>query len=157
MLESTSRKSAIRPLGSVPDRPPPGFWTKTSLIVPEGSTGTSIESVFSSTSVTFVAGTPPTVTVAPSSKARPLRVAAPGMTPGPDGGDSEITKRGENSDVLPPASVAVAVMGEPFGNARGRTALKVASPEALVVTGIDPRYVFPSGRSWGRGEQTGLP
>ena len=95
LLEGTSRKSAIRPLGSVPDSPPPRFWTKTSLIVPEGSTGTSIESVFSSTSVTFVAGTPPTVTVAPSSKASPLRVAAPGITPGPDGGVREITKRGE--------------------------------------------------------------
>src|SRR5262249_3959147 len=152
----TSRKSAIRPLGSVPESPPPGFWTKTSLIVPDGSSGTVMDSVFASTSVTLKAGTPPTVTVAPSSKASPLIVAGPVTTPGPDAADREIRKRGENSDVFPASSVAVAVMGEPFGTAMGRTALKVASPDPLVVTGTEPRYVLPSGRSCGRGAQREL-
>ena len=131
-------KSAIRPWGSVPESPAPGFWTKMSLIVPGGSDGTPIVSVFSSTNCTLVAATPPTVTVAPSSKTSPLTVAAPPKA-GPEGGVDEITKRGVNSDVLPPGSVAVDEMGEPFGTAIGSTALMVALPDPSVLTWVDPR------------------
>ncbi len=87
---------------------------------------------------TPVAGTPPTVTVAPGSNARP-RICAP-MTPvgDPDTGSSESTKRGESSEVAPDGLVAVAVIGDPFATTTARTSLKAALPDPSVVTSIEP-------------------
>ena len=95
--------------------------------------------VWASTRTTFVAATPPTVTVAPASNARPLTFARVPPAAGPTAGVSDRTKRGENSEVFPPGSVAVAVTGEPFGIATGSTTLKVALPEPSVVTCEEPR------------------
>src|ERR1043166_4405113 len=52
-------------------------------------------------------------------------------------------KHGENSDVLPRASVAVAVMFRP-NTVTGNVTEKLALPPASVVTVIEPRYKRPS-------------
>ena len=124
------------------------------LTEPAGRAGVVMVSVLASVTFTPVAATPPTVAVAPASNARPLTVTGAPLDK-PDCGVEEMTNRGENSDVLPPGSVAVAVMGDPAGTATGRTTLKLTSPEPFVVAWEEPRYVFPSGRSWGRRAQTG--
>jgi hypothetical protein len=51
---------------------------------------------------------------------------------------------GENSEVLPAASVAVAVMTEPIGARAGRVTLITALHEASVETFVDPMSVRPS-------------
>jgi hypothetical protein len=112
--------------------------------------------VFGSRTEQLVAGTPPTVAVAPASNARPLMLAFGWPDGGPADGCSDSTNRGVNSDVLPPGSVAVPVIGEPFATAVGNTPWNVACPDPSVETVVVPRYVCPSGRSCGRREQTGL-
>lgn len=49
-----------------------------------------------------------------------------------------------NSEVLPAASVAVAVILLPTGKATGTGMLKLETPVASVVTFAEPRKVFPS-------------
>ena len=133
-----SLKFAIQALGRVPEAPPPGLATVRALMLPAGSAGMSAVMVVELSTVTPVAGTPPTVTVAPGSNARP-RICAP-MTPlgGPATGSSESTKRGESSEVWPDGFVAAAVIGDPFATTTARTSLKVALPAPSVVTSIEP-------------------
>src|SRR5262245_655192 len=140
----------------VPDWPPPGFDTTMSLTEPGVRCGVVAVSVCSSVTLTLVAARPPTVTVAPSSKASPVTVMFVAPAP-PYGGVLTTANRGENSDVFPAGSVAVAVTGDPASSPIGSTTLNVASPDPSVATGCVPRYVLPSGRSWGRRAQTGLP
>ena len=89
---------------------PPGLGAVTGLRLPAGSAGDVAVIVAESTTSTFVAGAPPTVTVAPSSNSMPLIVIAVPPSGGPDVGLlSEKTMRCENSEVFPSGSVAVAL------------------------------------------------
>src|SRR5688500_3007822 len=54
------------------------------------------------------------------------------------------TKAAENSEVLPVAFVAVAVMNLPAGTATGNTMLKLALQEPSVAMVTTSRYVWPS-------------
>src|SRR5262249_28502344 len=101
-------KSAIQPFRSVP-AVPLGFVTTVSFREPGGRTGIVALIVVSFWTLTPLAGTPPTVTVAPFSKSIPVRVTAVPPDAGPGRGDCGKTSRCENSDVLPLGSVAVAV------------------------------------------------
>ena len=102
------------------------------------------------TTLTFVAGMPPTVTVAPGSKSIPVRVDATPPPCGPEGGSIEERMRCENSEVLPDGSMAIAVTGCPAGRTKGTSVAKAALPEPSVATGSEPRYVSPWRASCGR-------
>ena len=87
---------------------------------------------------TFVAGWPPIVTVAPSSKSMPLIVTLVPPAGGPEAGFMEKINRCENSDVLPAGSVAVAEMREPFSTVAESVTSIVALPDPSVVICVEP-------------------
>jgi hypothetical protein len=64
---------------------------------------------------------------------------SPDSKPSVKSGPWTISRQGENSDVLPPVSVAVAVTYVPAGNAADIIVAKAASPPGSVVTVSDPR------------------
>ena len=102
------------------------------------------------TTLTFVAGWPPTVTVAPVAKSMPVIVKFVPPAGGPEAGLIEKISRCENSDVFPFGSVAVAEMREPLSTVAGRTRSNDALPEPSVVTWAEPRYSSPWRNSCGR-------
>ena len=55
-----------------------------------------------------------------------------------------VTMQRENSDVLPAASVARAVMNLPSLRATGSATLKLALPVSSVATEVQPMGVWPS-------------
>jgi len=127
----------VRLWGSAPEEPL-GFVTTASLTLPAGSAGMLAVSVVALTTSTLVAGTPPMVSVAPSSKSIPLKVTLVPPAAGPDSLFALKTSCCENSDVLPAGSVAVAVTTSFGPMLSGRTRSKVPFPLASVVTTVEP-------------------
>src|SRR5450432_480953 len=126
-----------------------------SLTVPGGRAGTMTSIVEESWTVTLVAGTPPTVTVAGAAKSIPISLTDCPPDATPETGFTRKRIRGEISEVFPAGSVAVAPRCEPAATATGSTALKVALPVPSVVAGTEPRYVRPSTKSCVREVQGG--
>src|SRR5262245_15594093 len=104
---------------------------------------------------TFVAGTPPIVTVTPSWKSVPETLKNVPPAGGPEGILIEKGRRCESSDVFPAGSVAVAEIGEPAA-VEGSMTSKDALPAPSVVVWDEPRYVLPCLNSRGKREQTGF-
>ena len=110
-----------------------GFVTTTLLRDPAGSAGVVAVICVGPVTSMFVAGWPPTVTVAPSSKSMPLMVTLVPPAGGPEAGFIEKINRCENSDVFPLGSVAVAEMRDPVSTFAGSVTSIVALPEPSVV------------------------
>ena len=108
----TSRKSETQPLMSVPVVPS-GVVATTSWEVPGANAGAVAESCELETK-TGDASTPPIVSVVGSAKSVPKTVNDEPPVSGPEAGLIEKRIRGENSDVLPAGSVAVAAMRAPL-------------------------------------------
>ena len=134
---------------------PSGVVTTTSLTVPGESAGVWVKIVLSSKNVTVVA-TPPMVMVIGSAKSVPKAKRSEPPAGGPDVVLSAKMIRCENSDVLPPGSVAVAEMRAPASTVTGRLTSKAPVPATSVVTWPEPMYDAPSMNSRGVLEHAGF-
>src|SRR5690349_6730951 len=74
-----------------------------------------------------------------ASKSPELTTPSALMSAGHGGGPDTCTKQGENSEVFPFGSVAVAVMSEPAAGAPATTIEKLESPFSSVWAKPDPR------------------
>jgi hypothetical protein len=104
--------------------------------------GEVVLSVWSSTKLTEVA-TPPIVMAVGSARSVPKAAITVPPDAGPDVGLTEKMILCENSDVLPPGSVAVTETRSPGFVANGIVTSIAASPEPSVVTCVEPMYVSP--------------
>ena len=100
-----------------------GFVTTTLASVPAGRAGVLAEIWVGEVTKTSVAGWPPTVTVAPSSKSVPKIEKSVPPAGGPKTGEMEKMMRGDSSEVCPFGSVAVTVTGWPTSIVKARSAL----------------------------------
>src|SRR5262245_43739946 len=125
-----------------------------SFASPAASAGVFAVIVVALATFTSVAGSPPTVTVAPAAKSVPLIVIEFPAAPGPEAGWDENARPCENSDVLPDGSVAVAVIRVAAVVATANVSSNSASPLPSVVTWVVPIQVSPSAKSRGNLEQT---
>ena len=107
--------------------------------------------------MTFVPGTPPTVTAAPSSKSIPWAETCWPPIGSPKRGAVLTTRRCEISEVLPCGSVAVAEMRAPGSIVTFGSVTSIAAMfEPFVVTCVEPIQVSPSTKSNGNRPHAGF-
>src|SRR5262249_54031817 len=131
--DGASRKSDTKAFAIVPELASV-FVTTTSCTVPGSSAGAVAVRMLKFVTFTPGAGTPPTVTVAPSRTSVPVIVRNSPPAGSPDAG---LRKNGilcENSDVRPTGSVAVAVIRAPVSTVTGSVTSIATTPDASVST-----------------------